>query len=87
MATAGAAVAMTGLFLFVSHLLGSTAFYCLMPRVWRTIVSHIHFACCVVVSGREVSLISLEVNFGHKWKSLELHLSRKLVFFCFVFKG
>lgn len=30
---------------------------------------------------------SLGLNLGHKWKSLELYLSRKLFSFCFVFKG
>lgn len=84
-AVAGAVLAMTGLPLFVSHLLGSTVLHTVMPHVCRTIIS------CILSLlwwfQLEGQVLFLVVHLVHKWKSLELHLSRQLCSVCFAFKG
>lgn len=75
----GAVVAIIGLALLVPHLSGSSVLHCLMPNAWRIIVSrNLSVLWLFRVEG---SVLFPALNLGHKWKSLELQLSRKLFSF------
>lgn len=65
--------------LLVPHLSGSSVLHCLVPNAWRIIVSrNLSVLWLFRVEG---SVLFPALNLGHKWKSLELQLSRKLFSF------